>query len=432
MNTGGLVRTVDVGTGSTLTWTSQTVTANSAAGFTKNGAGTWNMGALTWSTNMNGGFTLNNGTVSVTGAKALGNGTLTINGGTLQSSNSNTFPVTSLTIGGDFTFAGTGTDLYGATVPIGIGGATRTITNSTTASNAVRNLAGVITGTGSAGIVVNGTGLGVITLSNAANNFAGGVTLAGSTVSISSLGNIGSGNLTFNGGVLQVTGNTLTSVDPRIANPASFNGGFDINDPTNNFTVGVALGGSGNLSKSGTGKLTLMNANTYAGNTTITAGTLQLSNSGSIANSQKITVNGATTNFDVTAVSGFTVGTQILTGNNGNVLGNTTLGSTSSFLQDFNDLAANAAVKFANDLTITPGSTLTFNGTPDGVSNYLVATYTGNLSGTFLTSLPAGYTIDYGTGSNSSITLIAAAVPEPASLALLGIGAAALLTRRRK
>jgi hypothetical protein len=65
-------------------------------------------------------------------------------------------------------------------------------------------------------------------------------------------------------------------------------------------------------------------------------------------------------------------------------------------------------------------------------STYTLATYTGVLTGAFnsVNSLPSGYTIDYGSGTNSAILLVA--VPEPAASGLVAVGASSLLMRRRR
>jgi len=432
----GGVRTFDIGTGSTLNWTSQsqsTAAGNEGAGVIKNGTGVLNWGAGPGTNaRYDGGFTLNAGTVIVSSTNSFGTAVLTVNGGTIQASGTTTYNGSSMVIGGDFGFTGTGNQIY--QMPISIGGTTRTITDNITSGS--RTLSGVVTGTGAAGLVIAGTGAAPVVLSNTANNFAGGVAINGSTLSISDPGNIGSGNITFGGGILQVTGATLTTVDSRIANPSTFNGGFDVDSANPTFTVGLALGGSGSITKNGTGTLQLTNTNTYSGTTTINKGTLQLGSSASIATSQKITVGTSSftaTTLDASALPGLTIATQTLAGNNGSILGNTTLSATSSFLEDFAvDTAAAPAVKITGNLTLNPGAAFTFNGPPDGVSNYVLATYSGNETGTFTGAAPAGYTFDYGTGANSQIMLVAAPVPEPASLSLLAIGAAALLTRRRK
>ena len=66
-------------------------------------------------------------------------------------------------------------------------------------------------------------------------------------------------------------------------------------------------------------------------------------------------------------------------------------------------------------------------------SPYAIATYSGTLTGTFLNvnGLPSGYTLDYGTGTNSAITLDVGTTPEPASLMVLGVGSL-MMTRRRR
>ena len=63
-----------------------------------------------------------------------------------------------------------------------------------------------------------------------------------------------------------------------------------------------AISGNGNLQKGGNYPLTLLGANTYTGNTTISGGTLALSGSGSIANSATISV-AANATLDVSTLT---------------------------------------------------------------------------------------------------------------------------------
>jgi autotransporter-associated beta strand protein len=222
---------VDIESGATLTWQSQTVSANSAGGITKNSAGTLDLGALSYTT-LTGGFILNAGKVIVSGTKSFGTAAMTINGGTVQSSGNQTFTPTSLTIGGDFGFAGTGNDTWNQNVSLGA--STRSIANNTT-STATRTFSGIISGGSGAGLTFTGTG--------------------------------------------------------------------------------------------GSGGIVLNNANTYTGDTTISAGTLKLGASSSIANSPNIIVNGT---FDVSAVSGFTIGASQTLKGSGTVSGAVTLSGTLS------------------------------------------------------------------------------------------------------
>jgi len=144
----------------------------------------------------------------------------------------------------------------------------------TTGTNAFSGPINNGTSTGTLALAVSG---GIETLSNTSSTFSGGTTLTGGELSISALTNAGTGNITFSGGVLQVTGTALTTIDARIASPTTFNGGFDIANAANAFTVNIALSGSGSFSKSGAGKLTLgSTSNAYAGTTTVTGGILSI------------------------------------------------------------------------------------------------------------------------------------------------------------
>lgn len=65
-----------------------------------------------------------------------------------------------------------------------------------------------------------------------------------------------------------------------------------------------------------------------------------------------------------------------------------------------------------------------------GAASYVIATYTGTLTGTFdNVALPEGYSIGYGTGSDSAITLM---IPEPTALGLFGIGLIGAVHRPRR
>ena len=72
---------------------------------------------------------------------------------------------------------------------------------------------------------------------------------------------------------------------------------------------------------------------------------------------------------------------------------------------------------------------LAISGTLSGTTSYVIASYTGTLTGTFNTipSIPTPYRLDYGTGSNSVISLM---IPEPSTALVLALGALALRRRR--
>ena len=169
------------------------------------------------------------------------------------------------------------------TLQIGNGGASGSIignvtNNATLAFNRSNtySFAGVISGTGAVNQI--GTGTTVLT---GLNSYGGGTTISGGTLSVSVDNNLGlaTGGLTFNGGVLQVTGTSFNGTSRAITWGAA-GGGFDIANGVNSFTVGQTLAGSGPLSKLGAGSLILTANNSYAGGTTISGGTLMLGNGG--------------------------------------------------------------------------------------------------------------------------------------------------------
>ncbi|MGN6311011.1 MAG: autotransporter-associated beta strand repeat-containing protein, partial [Xanthobacteraceae bacterium] len=132
-----------------------------------------------------------------------------------------------------------------------------------------------------ASVIADGTGTalkkvggGTLTLAGA-NSYSGGTQLLGGTLSVSSDANLGaaSGALTFDGGMLQVTGDTFRSTSRNIIWGVN-GGGFDIADSGNAFTVSQNLDGPGALTKTGAGALRLSGANSYSGGSTVLQGVL--------------------------------------------------------------------------------------------------------------------------------------------------------------
>jgi autotransporter-associated beta strand protein len=117
----------------------------------------------------------------------------------------------------------------------------------------------------------------------------------GGTLSVSSDANLGSAAeaVSFNGGILQVTGTTFTST-PRAINWGASGGGFNIADPTHTFTVSQNLTGTGGLAKLGAGTLRLTGGNDYSGTTNVAAGTLTADFFSLSANSAYAIATGAT------------------------------------------------------------------------------------------------------------------------------------------
>lgn len=85
------------------------------------------------------------------------------------------------------------------------------------------------------------------------------------------------------------------------------------------------------------------------------------------------------------------------------------------------------------DMTLGAASVMTNpSSTFDGVSSYVIATYTGTLTGSFLSTpnLPAPYEVNYGTRNNGVITLVP--IPEPSALLGAVVAAGLLAARRRR
>jgi autotransporter-associated beta strand protein len=160
---------------------------------------------------------------------------------------------------------------------IDLNGATRTVQvsgNTAILPGVIRDATG-----GSAGLTKTGNGRLVL---SGANTYTGPTTISAGTLSVGATSNLGaaSAGLVFNGGTLQVTGTSLTSIS-GIGHTVTFNAsktaGFDIDNAANTFTVNQVLNqSSGGLTKAGAGTLVLNQANTFTGATTVAGGTLVL------------------------------------------------------------------------------------------------------------------------------------------------------------
>ena len=161
--------------------------------------------------------------------------------------------------------------------------------------------------------IINSTGTGTVTFGGA-NTYTGGTTVNAGILALGNATNTlaDTGAVTVSGGTLDIAANsdtvgavTLTSGSITGTTGTLTGSSYDMRSGT----ASAILGGTGALTKSTGGTVTLSGANTYSGNTTIKAGTLALGSTGSFNNSPVITVgnSGSTgTVLDLTAkASGF-------------------------------------------------------------------------------------------------------------------------------
>jgi autotransporter-associated beta strand protein/adhesin HecA-like repeat protein len=245
----------------------------------KSGAGTLMLGGTNAYA---GGTTLASGILTVGTSTALGmsSGTLTLNGGTLQASAVVTL-ANPFTVGGAATLDGSNNFTLSGPSTLAAG---KTLTVSITAPTTL-TLSGLLSGGG--GLIKSGTG--TLVLSHANNNYTGATTISagilqqgagafnavpsGSAVTVA-------GGATFNLNNLVDTIGSLAGAGSVILGSGTLTAGGDNSSTTFSGVIGPGTGG---LTKTGTGTLTLSRANTYTGSTVTNNGTLLLTVANTLA-----------------------------------------------------------------------------------------------------------------------------------------------------
>ena len=148
------------------------------------------------------------------------------------------------------------------------------------------------------GLVVLGSGTLFLTGSS---TYSAGTMIVGATVNFSSLGNLGTGGITFDGGTLQYATDLASPPDISGLGVTIDAGGATIDTDGNTVTFAspIGNGGSGGLTVTdsnggGSGTLIVSAAMDYAGGTTIVGSTLQSGPTSCLANSSTIILDGGT------------------------------------------------------------------------------------------------------------------------------------------
>ncbi|MGJ3594513.1 autotransporter outer membrane beta-barrel domain-containing protein [Brucella canis] len=322
--------------------------------------GRWTVGG---SAIVSGETTLNGGALVVTGPAALGVQAITAQGGAIEASGDQVLNQSFVLKNNPYGASTSGLVVQGA-------------------DNLV--LSGVLSDVGR--LTKNGSGTLTLT---ADNTYTGGTVFAGGVVSVDKEVRLGGGDLTFNGGTLQVMGTSWTSTNRAVSLQAG-GGTFDIEDAANNFAVTQGVAGAGGLTKSGSGTLTLSGANSYTGATTVSAGTLVVANDNT---------GGGTTTVDVGA--GLQIGTGGVSGSlAGDIVNNGTLVVDRSNAFDLANV-----ISGTGSLTKNGAGTLTLSGVNSYTGGTTVSagilTLTGDNTGGGTTTVDAGAVLQIGTGGTS-------------------------------
>ena len=234
-------------------------TISGSGGLTVSGQG---LLLLSGSNNYSGATTISAGTLQVGGPNALPGGALAAKGGVLDLAGQS---VTTTSFSGA---AGTVTTSVASPVTLTINQ-----TGATAFGGALQN------GNGTLSLAFSGGRL----LLSGANGYSGGTTLSAGTLAITNAASLGlaSGGLSIGPATLEVSGIVASTRNIILTDP---NAAITV-DLGQSYNNSGTISGSGGLTTSGPGLLTLSGANNFNGTTTLGAGTLQLGNANALQSS---------------------------------------------------------------------------------------------------------------------------------------------------
>jgi autotransporter-associated beta strand protein len=164
----------------------------------------------------------------------------------------------------------------------------------------------------------------------------------------------GTGTVNFNGGTLRALG---TSADFIAVTAANVKDGGAVID-TNSFDITISQrllnGGAGGLTKQGAGTLTLSGSNSYAGSTTVTAGTLKAGHVNAFSAAAVTVASGATLDINALAIGNAITNNGGTLSNAGAYAGTQTLAGAASY------------GALAGTLSVVSGGSATLSGAMSG------------------------------------------------------------------
>lgn len=395
--------TLTIAPGATYQYTGSTASLNQSIAFSGTGAGIIDVNTA--------------GTVlTLAGPSVTSTGGLTkVGAGTLNISTAQGFAGNLTVNEGILEFAGS--FFNGGLFPAG-----RTITVNSEGTLLISNVHALSGNNGGAPntIVLNG---GKLTVNREQYIGATGLTMTGATVDgTSEIRSIDTGSkFTINAAA------TSSTISSRIWARGDVN--FDVADGTaaddlvvsGAITPGLPGGG---IIKNGPGKLVLNSVNTYTGGTTVNAGVLVIGSTGSIANSNQVTIASGG-QLDVSALlGGFSLaGAQTLTGGHSGSAFNDVVGTVNSSFGSVINVGGNSVVRtltISGDLNLSGDSTVNYdlsNNTASG-NDAITVGGTLNLSGTTMIAFNA----TNGSLATGNYTLFTASTVNgsPANFALVG------------
>lgn len=457
---------------------------NSSAFFSVSGANTYSGGTTLSSAATTTVFTSSVGTPGSLTSSPFGTGTVKLQSGTLRAGANSLVVGNALSLDGDTVYGDYNTAHYALTLS-GSATLTGTRTITTTANGGALTFSGAIGDGGNGYGIIKAGSTSTLTLAGA-NTYKGATAIKAGSITVGNELALQNSTLTLAasdagiivwGGSPAITTATfggLSGTRNLTALPTGFALKIGNNNESTAFSGNIS-GTSATLEKIGAGSLSLPGGgNSYTGATTITQGSLLANNTaGSATGTGSVEVNGTSSavfgllgggagsatggTLQAAAVGGASLKTYnpgsvgVISGTvsvnsfghlaPGNSVGTLTLGGLTLASGSVADYEFNG---ISNDFTAITG-TLSLNGgglnlyqegttnpfTTAGVYNlFSYGTLAGSLANLTVLNGAPNATYTFSNDTADKIIQLTVAVPEPASLALLGLASGALLTRR--